>query len=449
MMTDPADLSLAEASREVRAGRLTPLDLIESCLVRLEETEPTIRAFVETDPEGARRAARQLTEELVRSGVRGMLHGIPIGVKDVIDVAGFPTRAGSAVLDRRPAKRDAPVVARLRAAGAVVLGKTTTHEFAHGVESPPTRNPWDPSRIPGGSSGGSGAAVAVGSCLGALGSDSGGSVRIPAALCGVSGFRPRPGTLSLEGVVPFSGSHDTLGPLARTAEDLALLWAGMSGTPPELQPATPDRLRLGVPDRAPSCAPEILAAVTEAAEALAAAGARVEGVALPPFEAWEGARTVVVMAEFLEIHRRAGWYPERASRYGSDVLAYLERAERLRTEEVEAARDRLAELAARFRRAIEPVDVLLLPATPTTAPPAGKGAALSTEVLRRPVVQELVRLTAPIGTCGLAAASVPAGRDRRGLPIGLQVVGRSEREVLAVGMLFQLLTPHHLVRPPR
>lgn len=446
-MSGPADLTLAEASREIAAGRLSPLELAEACLRRLEGTEPAVRAFVLVDPEGVLRAARALTEELARRGRRGPLHGIPLGVKDVIDVAGFPTLAGSRVLDPVPADRDAPVVERLRAAGGVVVGKTTTHEFAHGVETPPTRNPWDPSRIPGGSSGGSAAAVAVGSCLGALGSDSGGSVRVPAALCGVSGLRPLPGTVPLGGVLPFSVSHDTVGPLARTAEDLALLSSGISGTPPELGPATPDRLRFGVPER-PSGSPAVLEAVSAAATVLTDAGARIVSVTLPPFEAWEEPRTKVVMAEFLDAHRKAGWYPARAERYGEDVRAYLERAERMPPREVAAARERLAELVDRFRSALDPVDVLLLPTTPTTAPSAEPTSGSGEATLRRSVVQELIRLTAPVGTCGLAAVSVPCGADPAGLPIGLQLVGRDERIVLAVAQLYQRLTDHHRARPP-
>ncbi len=446
-MSSPADLALADASREIAAGRLSPLELAEACLRRLEGTEPVVRAFVAVDPEGVLRAARALTEELPRRGPRGPLHGIPLGIKDVIHVAGFPTLAGSRVLDPVPADGDAVVVERLRVAGGVVVGKTTTHEFAHGVETPPTRNPWDPSRIAGGSSGGSAAAVAVGSCLGALGTDSGGSVRVPAALCGVSGLRPLPGSVPLEGVLPFSVSHDTVGPLARTAEDLALLSSAISGTPPELGPATPDRLRIGVPER-PSGSPAVLEAVSAAAAALVDAGAGAVPVTPPPFEVWEEPRTKVVMAEFLEAHRRAGWYPARAARYGEDVRAYLERAERMPAREVEAARERLAELADRFRSAIDPVDVLLLPTTPTTAPLAEAPSRPGEARLRRPVVQELIRLTAPVGTCGLAAVSVPCGTDPAGLPIGLQLVGRDERIVLAVADLYQRLTEHHRARPP-
>ncbi|HXF35806.1 MAG TPA: amidase [Actinomycetota bacterium] len=442
-----ADLTLQEAADAIREGRVTPLELVEACLERLARSEPEVHAFVEVDVDRARRAAEALTAELSRRGPRGPLHGIPLGVKDVVDVAGLPTRAGSRVTDGGVARRDAPVVARLRASGAVVLGKTSTHEFAHGVESPPTRNPWDPGRIPGGSSGGSAAAVAVGSCLGAVGTDSGGSIRIPAALCGVSGLRPRPRAAPMAGVVPFSTTHDTVGPLARSAGDLAVLWSAMSGMSTRAGPATPGRLLLGVPDDLPRCQMAVLAAFDRAVEILRGEGAAVREVRVPPFAAWEGPRTVVVMAEFLAAHQRAGWYPYRADRYGDDVRTYLERADRMPPRTVRAARRRLAELRRAFRSALRAVDALLLPTTVRTAPPVRPGG-VPPGGLRKELVRELVLLTAPVSSSGLAAASVPCGWDPGGLPIGLQIVGRDEATVLSTAELYQAVTDHHRARPP-
>ena len=190
------------------------VELLDEHLARIDASEPATRAWTAVDREGALAQARELDAE--GPDPARPLRGIPIGVKDVIDVAGLPTTAASRVLAGNVARSDAPVVARLRAAGAVIVGKTNTQEFAYGAVSPPTTNPWDPGRIPGGSSGGSGAALAAGHCLGALGTDTAGSIRIPAALCGVVGLKPRPGLVSLGGVIPLAPSLDVVGPMART-----------------------------------------------------------------------------------------------------------------------------------------------------------------------------------------------------------------------------------------
>ena len=218
-------LTIVEAGRRMRAGDLSPIDLTTAVLERIAATEPLIHAYVSVQEDLALAAARKAGEELRAGRDRGPLHGIPIAVKDIVDIAGLPTCCGSE--SRRgvpPAVPDARVVERLREAGAVIVGKTVTHEFAAGVTSPPARNPWDPTRIPGGSSGGSGASVAAGSSFAALGSDTAGSIRIPAALNGVVGLKPTYGRVSREGVFPLSWSLDTVGPLARTAEDAHLVF---------------------------------------------------------------------------------------------------------------------------------------------------------------------------------------------------------------------------------
>ncbi len=444
-MDTAPDLSIAEAAERVRRGATSPGELLETCLARAEAWEPIVRAFVVLDAEGARRQARALS----RVEDRGPLYGIPLAVKDVIDVAGLPTRAGSRVLEGIPASRDAWAVRRLREAGAVILGKTTTHEFAHGVETPPTRNPWDPTRIPGGSSGGSAAAVAVGACLGALGTDSGGSIRVPAALCGVSGLRPRQGMVPLEGVLPMSPSHDVCGPLARSVADLALLWEALTGSLhvfPDLR-----GLRVAVPresDVMPLVDGEVGSAFVDAAQVFRAAGSSLTEVALPPFPAWEEPRTLVVLAEFLAVHRRAGWYPARADRYGEEVLAYLRRAESVPPDRLAAARARLVELSEAFLRALEDADLLLLPTVPVPAPPAGGPGGSAPGTLRRPIVATLIRFCAPIGWCGLAAVSAPCGLVAGSLPVGLQIVGRNEVSVLAAGMAFERMAGLPREGPP-
>src|SRR2546425_11022716 len=218
--TDPASLDIVTAATEMRAGSLRASALLASILERIDEVEPDLRAFVLVDREGAQRAAVALDRELALGRLRGPLHGIPVAVKDIFDVAGFPTRCGCrAYDDAPPTSEDSTVVARLRAVGAIILGKTTTHELACGVYTPPTRNPWDLERIPGGSSGGSGAAVAAGMAMGATGSDTGGPIRIPAALCGVVGLKAPHCRVSPAGGAPLSWAPDYAGPPTTTADD--------------------------------------------------------------------------------------------------------------------------------------------------------------------------------------------------------------------------------------
>ena len=225
----PWELSLVEAANLIAAGELAPSELVASALERLEAVEPLLHAFVSVDAEGALHEAR------AQDGRRGgALRGIPIAIKDIFDVAGLPTGNGSgAYADAAPAAEDATAVARLRAAGAVLVGKTVTHVLACGVYTPPTRNPWDLDRSPGGSSGGSAAAVAAGAVMGATGSDTGGSIRIPAAHCGLVGVKPTYGRVSRAGALALSWSLDHVGPLARTVEDAALLLSVLAGPRPE------------------------------------------------------------------------------------------------------------------------------------------------------------------------------------------------------------------------
>ncbi len=230
----PWALDLAEAAARIAAGELAPSEVVASTLQRLQAVEPLLHAFVCIRAEQALREAR----EQDRQPGGGPLRGIPVAVKDIFDLAGVPTRCGSELYaDATPARQDATAVARLRAAGAIVVGKTTTHELACGVYTPPTRNPWDLERSPGGSSGGSGAAVAAGAAMGAIGSDTGGSIRIPASHCGVVGVKPTYGRVSRAGALALSWSLDHVGPLARTVQDAALLLSVLAG-PDSLDPTT-------------------------------------------------------------------------------------------------------------------------------------------------------------------------------------------------------------------
>jgi aspartyl-tRNA(Asn)/glutamyl-tRNA(Gln) amidotransferase subunit A len=435
-------------AQDVREGRRTPQDELESALARMDAVEPAVRAFVSVDPGGLRAEAAELSEEAARGRLRGPLHGVPIAVKDLIDVRGHATRAGSRVTDDRPVAADAPAVQRLREAGALLLGKTATHEFAHGVTTPPTRNPWDLSRIPGGSSGGSAAAVAAGECAAALGSDTGGSIRVPAALCGVSGLRPGRGNIPADGCLPFSARLDTVGPLAADARDLALLFEVLADTPCRLDADLAD-LRVGtVPGhRLGEVDPEILAAVDEAVSVLAAAGATPGAVDLPPFSAWSAPRATYVLHDFLAVHRNRGWYPARRERYSAEVASYLAHAESITAEARDAAVAELERLEGELRAGLAGVDVLVLPTTAIAAPPVADAAYRADGDGRAPLVGTLMRLCGPFSWCGLAAASVPCGLTATGLPIGLQLVGLDVQAVLSAAAMFQELTEHHLRTP--
>ncbi|SNX97844.1 aspartyl-tRNA(Asn)/glutamyl-tRNA(Gln) amidotransferase subunit A [Geodermatophilus sabuli] len=433
---------------DVRSGRRSPLEVLEASLDRVRAVDPVVRAFVSIDGDQVRAEAAALTEEAAHGRFRGPLHGVPIAVKDLIDVRGHPTRGGSLVTEDAPATRDAPAVHRLRAAGALVLGKTTTHEFAHGVTTPPTRNPWDPTRIPGGSSGGSAAAVASGQVPAALGSDTGGSIRVPAALCGVSGLRPRPADVPTGGCLPFSPKLDTCGPIAGDAEDLALLFAVLGQAPCPLIPSVAG-LRLGTvpPAALGDVDAEVLAAVESAVGVLVAEGAVPVPVDVPPFPEWSAPRTVYVLSDFLAVHRGAGWYPARREHYGEEVASYLTLAERITRHEREAAVRELERLEGLLRAALEDVDALVLPTTAVAAPTIEECAFRPGDAGRSPVVGTLMRLCGPFSWCGFAVVSVPCGATADGRPIGVQVVGRDVPTVLGVAARYQARTDHHLRTP--
>jgi aspartyl-tRNA(Asn)/glutamyl-tRNA(Gln) amidotransferase subunit A len=442
--------SVAGAARAVASGELSPLELTESCLTRIDEVDGAIRAFVSLDVDGALAQARALTEELSASGPRSPVHGIPFGIKDLIDVEGLPTTAGSRILAGNVADGDAPVVAALRAAGAVILGKTNTQEFAYGVVTAPTRNPWDTSRIPGGSSGGSAAAVAAGMCPGALGTDTAGSIRIPAALCGVAGLKPANGRLSLDGIVPLAPSLDACGPIARTAEDCELIWRVLSGDAPA-EPIDLARMKVGVPGaleelmalaraRAGETGidPEVAGITRSAARALEDAGAICTEVDLPPFSRWDFPRSVQLMIEALVVHEDAGWYPARSGEYTAETLAAHRFAERLGAATLLRSSRKLEVLKSGWMRVIDDVDVLMLPTTPEAAPTveASRG---TDDGHRPPITRSLTRICGPVNVCGLAAVSLPAGTTSTGLPVGIQFIARAESVVLGAAMAFESL----------
>ncbi|MBX3412541.1 MAG: amidase [Pirellulales bacterium] len=418
---------LLSAARALRAGRTSPLELVEQSLERIAALEDRLQAWVSVDTIGARAAALALGQESLRGAWRGPLHGIPLGIKDIVDVAGWPTQAGSPLRASHLAAHDATIVDRLRSAGAIILGKTVTTEFAS-FDPPPTRNPWNLEHTPGGSSSGSAAAVAVEACAAAIGSQTGGSITRPASFCGVAGLKPTIGRVSVHGIVPLSFHLDHPGPIARHVADLALVLQVIAGPDP-LDPLcselpTDDYLAGLAHPRAPRigllegffldvCGRAIHEGTLDAFERFRAAGAQVQRLSLP-----ESFVEVILMhrrimaVEAAETHHKL--YPAHRGQFGPHIAALIE--EGLAT----SAGDYTAALRHRhlFQSQLKPllaeVDVLLTPATVTTAP--------GIDTTGDP------RFNAPWSFAGLPTVSLPTELDDRGLPLGVQLTGRAFQE---------------------
>lgn len=456
-MTALTRLTIAEAGRLLRAKEVRSAELTEACLARIEEVEPSLNAFITRTPELALAAAREADAELAAGLDRGPLHGIPVAVKDLCATRGVRTTAGSAILADWVPDHDAMVVTRLREGGAVPLGKLNLHEFAYGVTSNnphygPVHNPWNLGCHPGGSSGGSGAAVAAGECFAAIGTDTGGSIRIPAALCGIVGLMPTYGLVSRAGVTPLSWSLDHVGPLARTVEDAALFLNEIAG----FDPADPGSahsagfdataelgrdikgLRIGVPrSQSATVEPGVGVAFETALGLLRHLGALVVDVEIPLLDA--GLRVNVLQAEAAAYH--AGWLRECPEKYGADVRALLLWGTTLTAVDyINDLRVR-REFTTQVRQAMEGVDVIAMPTCPAVACPieaTGDGA------------YRYGALTGPWDHTGQPVISVPCGFGEGGLPVGLSFAGRPFEEALLcrVAHAYEQATPWHTQYPP-
>jgi aspartyl-tRNA(Asn)/glutamyl-tRNA(Gln) amidotransferase subunit A len=458
-----AHFDVASAGERLRSRELSPVELTRAALDRLEAAEPTVSAFALTLPEQAIAEARAAEAELTSGRSRGPLHGIPVGVKDLFDTAGIPTEGGSRAYAGRVPATDAACVARLREAGAVLLGKTHTHELAYGVTTPATHNPWSLGHVAGGSSGGSAAAVAAGECLLALGTDTGGSIRIPSACCGVTGLKPTYGRVSKTGVMPLSTSLDHAGPIGRSVRDVALALSVLAGHDPRDPSAAPvavdDYLRdldsgvagltIGVLTGHYRSAidPEVESAVEAAIPVLEDEGATVRELELPLAEHAAAVLFAICLREAADVHAEA--VRERADALGDDVRLYLE----LGALRPPAEHERAVRVRERMRRAWRDAfagfDAAIAPTLPATAAPA------DADTLPLPdgpegVVPAYLRLCAPANAVGLPALSLPCGFDGAGLPIGLQLIGRpfGEATLLRIGSAYQRVTDWHLRRPP-
>jgi aspartyl-tRNA(Asn)/glutamyl-tRNA(Gln) amidotransferase subunit A len=425
----PAGWSIAGASRALREGRLHPRDLVEEALAAVARDNGALNALVEVDAGGARAAADRCAAEIAAGRRHGPLHGIPLTVKDVIHVAGMPTRAGSLAYHELPT-RDATAVARVRDAGAVLLGKATTHEFALGVTTPQARNPHDPSRIPGGSSGGSAIAVSTGMGLGSIGTDTRASLRIPAALTGVVGFKPTYGAVPTEGVVTLSWTMDHVGPIAGSVTDAALLLDVLTGDAGGLATwagADPGRLRIGVPSATLEGMDAIVAVAVERAIGCAAAlghtVAATDLVDAGDLETANAAGMVVSRCEAATLHRALGL---DRSLYWDEVREQLDEAARLSALDYLDAQRLRSALTTRMHAAFATVDVLAMPTSPVVAPPL-EDFALHLLVLSRNAV--------PWSLVGFPALSLPCTAPDDALPAGLQLVAPpgGEGVLVAVG----------------
>ena len=428
MAPPPHRLPILDVAPLVERREITAEALVRACLDEIA-TNLTLNAFITVLAEDALAQARAADGEIAQGRYRGPLHGIPISIKDLIDLEGVTTTAASRVRIGHRARQDAPVIARLRAAGAIFVGKTNLHEFAFGVTSEdsafgPVRNPHDPSRSPGGSSGGSAASVAAGMSFASIGTDTGGSIRIPAAACGVVGLKPQIGALSCAGVVPLSPTMDHVGPLARTVADARLLFAVMEGRtePPPRGPAAPIRLGLPRPYFLERLDADVGHAFEAAVERLVGAGCTVQDVDVPHAHDIAPIYLHISLAEAARYHARA--LDESPDDYTRPVRLRLELGRYVLAEDYLRALDGRRALCREVDAALAGRDALILPTLPIPAPPLG-ATTVQIESGPEPVRAALLRLTQLFNMTGHPAISIPCGTTPAGLPCGCQIVGRS------------------------
>ena len=466
---DPLDLTIIEAAAQLEGRRLSPVELTEAMLQRIAKVDKQIRAYITVCDAQAREVARA-AERMIQAGYcLGPLHGIPVALKDNIYTRGVRTTAGSKILSDYVPSEDATVAARLKRAGAIIVGKTNMHEFAWGgtTDNPhhgTCRNPWNPARFPAGSSGGSGAAVAARTCLGALGTDTGGSIRLPSSVNGIVGIRPTIGRVSNYNVVPLAWTMDTVSPMTRTVEDCVVMFEVIAGYDPFDEhsaqvPVADYRGELGRPvhglrvglirDYSLTHVQKAVGdAVRAALKTLEGLGARIEEIAMPSIHGNISAQLTIESCEPSAYHQQ--WLRTRAADYGEDVRTLLELGEMyLATHYIQAQRYRSL-LRKEFLEGFKRVDVFVTPTLPFTATPCGATEVVIEGNRKEDMLSAIMQFTGVPSLAGLPALSLPVGFDPDGLPVGMQVIGRpfDEGTLFRVGHAYQQVTDWH-TRSPR
>jgi aspartyl-tRNA(Asn)/glutamyl-tRNA(Gln) amidotransferase subunit A len=467
-MVELTTLTIAEAARRIARKDLSPVELTQAALARIERFNPRLNAFITILREESVAAAKAAEQEIMAGKLRGPLHGIPIALKDLCATEGIRTTAGSKILAQSIPTEDAAVAARLAEAGTILLGKLHMNEFAYGPDGDnphygAVHNPWNTACITGGSSSGSGAAVAASLCLGALGTDTGGSIRIPAALCGIVGLKPTYGRVSRHGLTPLSWSLDHAGPMAKTVEDAALLLRAMAGH----DARDPSTVRRPVPDYAAALSgdirglrvglprtyfydvldPEVEGAVRQAIDVVQGLGAVVTEVSWPALRYTTLAALIIVLVEAAAFHEH--WLRTQAEAYHPEIALRLKWGLLLPAPVYLKAQRLRARLFREVARLWAGVDVLLVPAT--IMPAYRIGETLARFPRREMSTREaLLRLMRPFNLTGLPAVSIPCGFTAGGLPIGLQIAGKpfDEATVLRLGHAYEQQTDWHRRRPP-
>jgi len=424
-------MTIEEFARRLRAREMTALEITNSCLQRIDQLQPSLNAFIHVMADAAKRDAEAADRELASGRDRGPLHGVPIAVKDIIDVRGVPTTAASRVREGHIAAADAPVIARLRDAGAVIIGKTNLDEFAFGTTSENSafgavRHPLDPARSPGGSSGGSAVAVATGMALAALGTDTGGSIRIPAAACGIVGLKPTLDEISTAGVVPLAKTFDHVGPFTRTVGDARLLHQAMSASTGADLPRSAKDLCLGIPRGylTDLLDDDVRARFDEAAAALRSAGATLTDVSVPHASMTPAVYIHIHSSEGATFHART--LDSAPDRYTPVVRRRLELGRYVLAQDYARAMDGREVLRREVDAALENCDALLLPTLPIPAPPIG-AETMTIGGREEPVRALMLRLTQLFNVTGHPAISLPCGATSGGLPVGVELVGHRDR----------------------
>lgn len=454
-------------SELIRKREISPVEVIQAALHRIEKYDGELKTFITVTSEEALECANKAEASIARGDYIGPLHGIPIGLKDIIFTKGIRTTCGSKILADFFPQKDATVVERLKKAGAIIIGKLNSHEFAFGATSinphyGTPRNPWNARCIPGGSSGGSGVAVATALCLGALGTDTGGSIRIPSSLCGIVGLKPTYGRVSRYGVYPLSWSQDHVGPMAKTVKDAAIVLGAIAGYDPRDPSSSPlppsdyhairedvRGIRAGVPSDYyfENCDPEVRDRVTKAVDILRDGGIVIEEVSIPHLKHATTASSVILSAEAASQHENY-LRGSQVEDYGKDVRALLKTGIFITaTQYVKAHRVRSV-IHKELLKVFELVDVLLTPGLPIVAPELQQDS-VAIEGKRETVRSALTRLMRPYNLAGVPAIVVPCGFSSSGLPVALQIAGRpfEEGTILAVAQAYEKYNPWLERRP--